>query len=168
MNLLPRASRSLPCPPPRHCPTSHQPAVFCCPATCVCRCVLSDSGQAVALTRDHKAKDPNEARRVEQVGDMPEQPLGAVPQAPDSSAATALHNGLSLQCIVNLLGTWVCLEARNRHGFVASQRCATAAKVCGQVACEVPGRNCVLTVHFPPHVVCSAGRHDHCCEPCVH
>jgi hypothetical protein len=40
-------------------------------STCVClplfRCVLSDSGQAVALTRDHKAKDQKEARRVVKV-----------------------------------------------------------------------------------------------------
>eukprot|EP00775_Hariotina_reticulata_P007477 gene7477-7686_t len=32
------------------------------------RCVLSDSGMAVALTRDHKASDPQEARRVMQAG----------------------------------------------------------------------------------------------------
>ena len=33
-----------------------------------CRCVLSDSGKAICLTRDHKAKDPQEARRIVQVG----------------------------------------------------------------------------------------------------
>jgi protein phosphatase 1L len=32
------------------------------------RCVMSDGGTAVALTRDHKASDPLEARRVMQVG----------------------------------------------------------------------------------------------------
>lgn len=32
------------------------------------RCVLSDNGKAVALTRDHKASDPEEARRVVKVG----------------------------------------------------------------------------------------------------
>lgn len=32
------------------------------------RCVLSDNGKAVGLTRDHKAHDEEEARRVVQVG----------------------------------------------------------------------------------------------------
>lgn len=33
------------------------------------RCVLGDNGRAVALTRDHKASDPEEAKRVMRVRD---------------------------------------------------------------------------------------------------
>jgi hypothetical protein len=33
------------------------------------RCVLGDNGRAVALTRDHKASDPDEAKRVVRVSD---------------------------------------------------------------------------------------------------
>jgi serine/threonine protein phosphatase PrpC len=33
------------------------------------RCVLADNGRAVALTRDHKATDPEEAKRVVRVSD---------------------------------------------------------------------------------------------------
>ena len=31
------------------------------------RCVLADNGRAIALTRDHKASDPDEAKRVVRV-----------------------------------------------------------------------------------------------------
>lgn len=62
VHSVPQAQALL-CPEPEHALS----ACVCLFAGC-CRCVLSDSGQAVALTRDHKAKDPQEAMRVEKVG----------------------------------------------------------------------------------------------------
>jgi hypothetical protein len=65
------------------------------------RCVLSDSGRALCLTRDHKAKDPAEARRIQkarrvagQCGRQRQRQLAllaAVREPASGSAACVLH-----------------------------------------------------------------------------
>jgi serine/threonine protein phosphatase PrpC len=52
------------------------------------RCVLADNGRAVALTRDHKATDPNEIKRVVQVSENEQHELSQLAQALASHAQT--------------------------------------------------------------------------------